>query len=118
MLNSILLSQHCVSELQISVKIFQRQTQHIFQSFLLRMAEYLMEEIEMSSVSSHDKENEDGYEFEIVKSTVIKPENICPGCRLLIKCNLLRRYFPRRRLRTRRRGNIFRFIQRLVDQLL
>ena len=28
MLNSILLSQHCVSELQISVKIFQRQTQH------------------------------------------------------------------------------------------
>ena len=28
MLNSIILSQHCVSELQISVKIFQRQTQH------------------------------------------------------------------------------------------
>ena len=37
-----------------------------------RMAEYLMEEVEMSSVSSHDKGNEDGYnEFEIGKSTVI-----------------------------------------------
>ena len=88
MLNSILLSQHCVSELQISVKIFQRQTQHIFQSVILKMAEYLMEEIEMSSVSSHDTENEDAYEFEIGKSTVIKPENICPGGRLLITCNL------------------------------